>query len=101
MTETAIKAKSIKGYSTYNRHYFKEIHIENCSSFSRKLTENKWKPGCAKPELGEDWDQRLLVTTLIREEEGSVITLVHEAEKDQVRAGQSGAHCGHVRFCLL
>ena len=54
-------------------------------SFIRKLTENKWKPGCAKPELGEDWDQRLVVTTLMRDEEGGVITLVQEAEKDQVR----------------
>ena len=53
-------------------------------SFIRKLTENKWKPGCAKPELGEDWDQRLVVTTLMRDEEGGVITLVQEAEKDQV-----------------
>ena len=57
----------------------------NQESFSRKLTENKWKPGCPKPELGEDWDQRLVVTTLMREEEGGVITLVQEAEKDQVR----------------
>ena len=26
-------------------------------SFFRKLTENKFKPGLAKPELVEDWDQ--------------------------------------------
>ena len=38
-TETAIKAKSIKGYKTYNR----------------KLTENKFKAGEAKPELLDDW----------------------------------------------
>ena len=59
--------------------------MRNVESFSRKLTENKWKPGCAKPELGEDWDQRLVVTTLLRDEEGGGITLVQEAEKDQVR----------------
>ena len=68
MTETAIKAKSIKGYATYNR----------------KLTENKFKPGTPKPELGEDWDQRLLVTTLNREQEGKKIVLEQIAEKDQV-----------------
>ena len=26
-------------------------------SMTRKLTENKFKPGVAKPELAEDWDQ--------------------------------------------
>ena len=67
MTETAIKAKSIKGYSTYNR----------------KLTENKFKPGTSKPELGEDWDQRLLMSTLTREDEGRIM-LDQVAEKDQV-----------------
>ena len=70
MTETSIKAKSVKGYATYNR----------------KLTENKWKPGCAKPELVEDWDQRLLVTTLARNQEGRALELSQVAEKDQVLA---------------
>ena len=68
MTETSIKAKSVKGYSTYNR----------------KLTENKWKPGTAKPELVEDWDQRLLVTTLSRHQDGRMLELQQSAEKDQV-----------------
>ena len=68
MSETSIKAKSIKGYATYNR----------------KLTENKWKPGEAKPELGEDWDQRLLVTTLARMSDGKCLELRQIAEKDQV-----------------
>ena len=68
MTETAIKAKSMKGYATYNR----------------KLTENKFKPGSSKPELGEDWDQRLLISTLTREQEGKRIVLDQFAEKDQV-----------------
>ena len=84
MTETAIKAKSIKGYSTYNRYNKNHSWKTNQESSSRKLTENKWKPGCPKPELGEDWDQRLVVTTLMREEEGGGIKLVQEAEKDQV-----------------
>jgi hypothetical protein len=68
MTETAIKAKSMKGYATYNR----------------KLTENKFKPGAPKPELGEDWDQRLLISTLTRELEGKRIVIDQFAEKDQV-----------------
>ena len=68
MTETSIKAKSVKGYSTYNR----------------KLTENKWEPGTAKPELVEDWDQRLLVTTLSRHQDGRMLELQQSAEKDQV-----------------
>ena len=50
----------------------------------RKLTENKFKPGEAKPELLEDWDQRLVVTTLIVDEEGTRLTLDQVAEKDQV-----------------
>ena len=33
----------------------------------------------------EDWDQRLLVTTLERGEEGGGLVLLQEAEKDQVR----------------
>ena len=67
-SETAIKAKSVKGYATYNR----------------KLTENKFKPELPKPELGEDWDQRLLVSTLTREDEGRKLILEQQAEKDQV-----------------
>ena len=68
VTETSIKAKSVRGYSTYNR----------------KLTENKWKAGTEKPELVEDWDQRLLVTTLNRKEDGNILELTQIAEKDQV-----------------
>ena len=68
MTETAIKAKSIKGYATYNR----------------KLTENKFKAGEPKPELGEDWDQRLLMSSLKREQEGQWIVLDQVAERYQV-----------------
>lgn len=71
VTETAIKAKSMKGYATY----------------TRKLTENKYKPGEAKPELVEDWDQRFLVTTLsMKPNEGGIgshLLLEHLAEKDQ------------------
>jgi len=48
LTETSIKAKSIRGYRT--RNY--------------KMTANKFIPGEAKPELLEDWDPRIVVTTL-------------------------------------
>ena len=68
MNETSIKAKSMKCYSTYNR----------------KLTENKWKLGEAKPELVEDWDQRMLVSTLTKENDNTLV-LLQEADKEQVK----------------
>jgi len=67
-TETVIKAKSIRGYRTSNR----------------KWTENKFKVGEGKPELLDDWDQRLVVTTLALEEDGSRLCLHQVAEKDQM-----------------
>jgi len=67
-TETLIKAKSVRGYRTNNR----------------KWTENKFKPGEAKPELLEDWDQRLVVTTLRLDEEGNWLSLEQVAERDQL-----------------
>ena len=68
ISETSIKAKSVRGYSTYNR----------------KLTSNKWMAGNSKPELVEDWDQRLLLTTLTRLSQGNVLQLTQIAQKDQV-----------------
>ena len=68
-TETAIKAKSMAGYSTY----------------SRKMTQNKFLEGVGRPEVVDDWDQRLLMTTLLLEREARKITLIQVAEKDQVR----------------
>jgi len=67
-TETVIKAKSIRGYRTSNR----------------KWTENKFKVGEGKPELLDDWDQRLVVTTVALEEDGSRLCLHQVAEKDQM-----------------
>ncbi|XP_023333346.1 uncharacterized protein LOC111705120 [Eurytemora carolleeae] len=63
--ETSIKAKSVNGYST----------------FSTKVTENKFKVGEPTPELVEDWDQRFIVSTLSREE--GRLQLEQVAEKDQ------------------
>ena len=39
----------------------------------------------AKPELLDDWDQRLVITTLQVNQEGSRLELNQVAEKDQVR----------------
>lgn len=79
-SETVIKAKSVRGYRTANR----------------KWTENKFKvreawdtryrchqAGEGKPELVDDWDQRLVVTTLTAPENGRLV-LQQVAEKDQV-----------------
>jgi hypothetical protein len=38
-----------------------------------------------KPELLDDWDQRLVVTLMEVNEEGTKLTLKQMAEKDQVR----------------
>ena len=40
--------------------------------------------GEPKPELVDDWDQRLVVTTLTVNNEGTIITLDQAAEKDMV-----------------
>jgi len=66
-SETVIKAKSVRGYRTANR----------------KWTENKFKAGEGKPELVDDWDQRLVVTTLTAPENGRLV-LNQVAEKDQM-----------------
>ena len=42
LSETCVKAKSIRGYKTNNF----------------KMTANKFQVGIAKPELLEDWDPR-------------------------------------------
>ena len=46
---------------------------------------NFFQAGEAKPELLDDWDQRLVVTTLmVQGQEGEGIELNQVAEKDQV-----------------
>ena len=69
---------------------------------NRKWTENKFKCGEAKPELLDDWDQRLVVTTLLVNEEGSRLSLDQVAETDQVggdwRLGTSHLTLVHVNF---
>jgi len=65
--ETAIKAKSVTGYST-------------CTP---KLTQNRFVEGEEKPELLDDWDQRLVVSCLARGCDGKNLTVTQLAEKDQ------------------
>jgi len=65
--ETAIKAKSVTGYST-------------CTP---KLTQNRFVEGEEKPELLDDWDQRLVVSCLARGSDGRNLTVTQLAEKDQ------------------
>ena len=48
------------------------------------MTQNKFLEGVPKPELVDDWDQRMLVTTPLLEREAKRITLIQVAEKDQV-----------------
>jgi len=72
-TETLIRAKSVKGYRTNNR----------------KWTENKFKVGEPKPEVVDDWDQRLVVTTLEVNPQGNIITLSQSAEKELVASQDS------------
>ena len=58
--------------------------VKHFRTNNRKLTENKFKAKEAKPELLDDWDQRLVITTLENNDQGSRITLNQVAEKDQV-----------------
>ena len=67
--ETIIRAKSLKGYRTS----------------VWKVTENKFQLEVERPELGEDWDQRLLMSTLSWNLAARRLTLVQTAEKDQAR----------------
>ena len=60
------------------------LTIQSFRTNNRKWTENKFKVGEAKPELVDDWDQRLVVTTLTRGEKPNSLQLSQIAEKDQV-----------------
>merc|ERR1719317_444778 len=72
-TETLIRGKSVRGYRTNNR----------------KWTENKFKVGEEKPELLDDWDQRLVLSILEVNNVGTKLTLQQTAEKDQSFADDS------------
>ena len=49
------------------------------------MTENKFQLEVERPELLDDWDQRLVVSTLSRDLTGTRLTLLQTADKDQVR----------------
>ena len=62
MTETAIKAKSIKGYSTYNRHHSKKIIVHKAGIVYKEADREQveaglrqaWAGGGLGPEAGGD-----------------------------------------------
>ena len=91
VNETLIKAKSVRGYrwvrggGEVGRLSLSDNPILPVRTNNRKWTENKFKCGEAKPELVDDWDQRLVVTTLRVNEEGTRLSLHQLAETDQVQ----------------
>ena len=48
------------------------------------MTENKFQLEVERPELLDDWDQRMVVSTLSRDLTGTRLTLLQTADKDQV-----------------
>ena len=77
------------------------------STCSRKMTQNKLLEGVARPEVVDDWDQKMLVTTLLVERGARKITLLQDAEKDQVSnivrcffwtCLQTGMQCGQQDY---
>jgi len=71
--ETVVRAKSIRGYNTA----------------AGKITHNKWQLGVENSELGEDWDQRDVTSTLTRDLDGMELTLEQKAAKNQKFNGDS------------
>eukprot|EP00094_Tigriopus_californicus_P001748 TCALIF_01690-PA protein Name:"Protein of unknown function" AED:0.00 eAED:0.00 QI:104/1/1/1/1/1/3/324/270 len=70
LTETSIKAKNVKGFK--------------CRNY--KMTSNKFHPEQPKPELLDDWDPRLVVTTVTLEDHDTydkVLVMDQIAEQDQ------------------
>jgi hypothetical protein len=66
-TETVIKAKSATGYRVS----------------TPKVTQNKFRLDEPKLELGEDWDQRVLLSKLSMSPDGNRLTLKQIADKNQ------------------
>jgi len=77
LTETSVKARSIRGYKSKNF----------------MMTGNKFLPKEPKPELLEDWDPRIVVTNLTFDETGGEgkerLILDQVAEKDLLYAADS------------
>ena len=93
VNETLIKAKSVRGYRWVSPSLSDNpiclCLTLTCRTNNRKWTENKFKCGSARPELVDDWDQRLVVTTLAVNEEGTRLSLDQLAETDQVQTEAS------------
>ena len=85
VNETLIKAKSVRGYRWVRGVSPSLSDNLLVRTNNRKWTENKFKCGEAKPELLDDWDQRLVVSTLFVNEDGTRLSLDQVAETDQVR----------------
>ena len=80
--ETVIRAKSNKGFKT--RVW--------------KVTQNKFQLEVERPELVDDWDQRLLMSTLSWNVKANRLTMVQIAEKDQVMINFISFSCYHQTY---
>jgi hypothetical protein len=83
--ETAIKAKSVTGLVALPPLTVLTFATRRYSTYNRKLTQNRFIEGEEKPELLDDWDQRLVVSCLERGKDGKSLTITQAAEKDQVQ----------------
>ena len=91
VNETLIKAKSVRGYRWVRGVSPSLSDNLAVRTNNRKWTENKFKCGEAKPELLDDWDQRLVVSTLFVNEDGTRLSLHQVAETDQVKTSSSSS----------
>ena len=57
------------------------------------MTENKFQLEVERPELLDDWDQRMVMSTLTRDLTRNRLTLVQAADKDQVKLPISSEKC--------
>ena len=80
--ETVIRAKSNKGFKT--RVW--------------KVTQNKFQLEEERPELVDDWDQRLLMSSLSWNVKANRLTLLQVAEKDQGKPSVISLHELRVFF---
>ena len=83
--ETVIRAKSNKGFKT--RVW--------------KVTQNKFQLEEERPELVDDWDQRLLMSILSWNVKANRLTLLQVAEKDQGKPSVISLHELRVFFCSV
>ena len=80
-----IRAKSNKGFKT--RVW--------------KVTQNKFQLEVERPELVDDWDQRLLMSILSWNMKANRLTLLQVAEKDQGKPSVISLHELRFFFCSV